>query len=80
MPTLSLKLMFGMIPEKAPILLKPLLRGIFDALNRRLALPKLQTHADFVSNRSFPARYPNSRHATDRSAPEQVNVRLVRRG
>ena len=49
MPALALKLIFGMIPEKAPLLLQPLLRGIFDALISRLALPRLRTHADFVS-------------------------------
>lgn len=49
MPMLALKLLFGMIPEKAPILLKPFLRGIFDALNSRVIQPRLRIHTEFVS-------------------------------
>lgn len=48
MPTLAFKFTFSMIPEKAPILLKPFLKGIFDALNNRLTLPRLRIHAEFV--------------------------------
>jgi glutathione S-transferase len=53
MPTLTFKFIFGTIPERAPTLLKPFLRGIFDALNNRLTLPRLRIHADFVRTNSW---------------------------
>jgi len=49
MPTLSFKFIFSMIPEGAPVLLQPFLKGIFCALITRLTLPRLRLHADFVS-------------------------------
>jgi len=49
MPTLSFKFIFSMIPQGAPILLQPFLKGIFCALITRLTLPRLRLHADFVS-------------------------------
>jgi len=48
MPTLSFKFIFSMIPEGAPVLLQPFLKGIFGALITRLTLPRLRRHADFV--------------------------------
>jgi hypothetical protein len=53
MPVVAFKLLFGMIPEKAPTLLKSFLRGIFDALNRRMIHPRLRIQAEFVSSRMF---------------------------
>ena len=49
MPTLAFKLIFSMIPESAPVLLQPFLKGIFSALINRLTLPRLRIHGDFVS-------------------------------
>jgi hypothetical protein len=60
MPTLVFKFLFNMIPEKAPILLRPFLKGIFDALIGRLTLPRLRLHADFVSVRLSLALPSNS--------------------
>jgi len=48
MPALAFKFVFNMIPDRAPILLKPFLKGIFDALNNRMTLPRLRVHLDFV--------------------------------
>lgn len=56
MPILAFKLTFDVIPEGAPILLKPFLKTIFDALNNRLNLPKLRVQADFVSA-EFPLEF-----------------------
>lgn len=80
MPALSFKFIFNMIPEKAPILLKPFLKGIFDALINRMTLPRLRIHVDFVGTKPSPAHRSNSRYVTDRSAPEQVKISMVRRG
>ena len=79
MPILMLKLTFKLIPEKAPLLLQPFLKGIFDALNRRMTTPRLQIHADFVSARSSLAHRPNLQYVADRSAPKEVKIPLVRR-
>lgn len=49
MPTLTFKFIFSMIPDGAPVLLQPFLKGIFGALITRLTLPRLRLHADFVS-------------------------------
>lgn len=66
MPILSFKMLFCMIPEKAPILLKSFLRGIFDALNRRMIHPRLRTHSEFVSSRLSLVRQSNNlRNAAD---------------
>lgn len=80
MPTLSLKLIFSMIPERAPVLLQPFLRGIFGALIGRLTLPRLRIHADFVSM-ELPLVHPSDpRYAAGGIAPEQVKIPLVRGG
>ena len=70
MPALALKLTFSMIPERAPLLLQPLLRGIFDALISRLTLPRLRIHADFVSTISSSVLPADSRYVADRNAPK----------
>lgn len=80
MPALALKLLFGMIPEKAPMLLKPFLRGIFDALNRRMIHPRLRVHTEFVSSRLSLVHHSDSQHIADRSTPKQVQISLVRGG
>jgi hypothetical protein len=78
MPILAFKLLFGMIPEKAPILLKAFLRGIFDALNRRMIYPRLRIHTEFVSSKFSLAHLSNWWYAVDRSTPGQVKISLVR--
>lgn len=80
MPALAFKFVFNMIPDKAPILLKPFLKGIFDALNNRMTLPRLRVHLDFVSIKPSLAHPPNSLNGTGRSAPEQIKIPLVCRG
>lgn len=80
MPILASKLLFGMIPEKAPILLKPFLQGIFDALNRRMVHPRLRIHTEFVSRMLSLVHHSNSGYTTDRSALEEVTITLVRGG
>lgn len=80
MPILAFKLLFCMIPEKAPTLLRPFLQGIFDVLNRRMIFPRLRIHTEFVSSELYLASHHNSRRAADRSTPEQVDISLVRRG
>lgn len=77
MPTLVFKLTFKMIPEKAPILLQPFLKGVFDALNNRLSLPRLRIHADFVSPTLSLALPSDSQYVVDRNSPKQIKIPLV---
>jgi len=39
-----------MVPGKAPLLLKPFLWGVFEAVSRRLFAPRLETHKEYVCN------------------------------
>ena len=50
MPMLVNKLIFKMIPERSPFLIRPLLKTVFNTVNAKLLDPRLKTHADFVSN------------------------------
>lgn len=51
MPILLSKIIYRMIPERAPVLLKPFLWCIFDALSRRLVTPQLRTHREYIEVR-----------------------------
>ncbi|KAF9788595.1 thioredoxin-like protein [Thelephora terrestris] len=51
MPILLSKIIYRMIPERAPVLLKPFLWCIFDALSHRLVTPQLRTHREYIEVR-----------------------------
>ena len=48
MPILMSKIMCKRVPERAPLLLKPLLWGVFDAVSSRMIAPRLDTHREYV--------------------------------
>lgn len=48
MPLLLNKIVYRIIPERAPVLLKPFLSCVFDALSHRLVAPRLRTHREYV--------------------------------
>lgn len=48
MPMLVNKLIFRIIPERSPFFIRPLLRGIFSAVDRQMLEPRLKTHAKMV--------------------------------
>jgi glutathione S-transferase len=47
MPPLLLKLVFGVLPERAPWFVKPIVKGISDTANKTFIDPQLKLHADF---------------------------------
>jgi glutathione S-transferase len=48
MPILIGKIMCKRVPERAPLLLKPLLWGVFDAVSSRMIAPRLDTNREYV--------------------------------
>ena len=48
MPLLVNKIIFSLVPSKAPFLLRPILRGVFSNLDRMLINPRLKSQADYV--------------------------------
>ncbi|RDX54670.1 thioredoxin-like protein [Polyporus arcularius HHB13444] len=48
MPVLVNKLVFRIVPERAPFLLRPLLRGVFSMLTTRMVDPRLKLHATMI--------------------------------
>lgn len=48
MPILIGKMICQRVPEKAPLLLKPFLRSVFDAVGRRMIDPRLETHREYI--------------------------------
>jgi len=48
MPILINKVLCTMVPGKAPLLLKPFLWGVFEAVGRRLFAPRLETHKEYI--------------------------------
>jgi len=51
MPIIINKLVCKIIPERAPLLLKPFLWGVFEAVSRRVFAPRLETHMKYVEMR-----------------------------
>jgi glutathione S-transferase len=48
MPILITKLVCTIVPERAPLLLKPFLWGVFEAVSRRMLAPRLKTHMEYI--------------------------------
>jgi len=48
MPVLVNKFICTIVPEKAPLLLKPILWSVFEAVSRRVVAPRLETHLKYV--------------------------------
>ena len=48
MPMLVNKLIFKIIPERSPFLLRPLLKGVFGMIASKMLDPRLKTHAQMV--------------------------------
>ena len=48
MPMLVNKLIFKIIPERSPFLLRPLLKGVFGMIASKMLDPRLKTHAKMV--------------------------------
>ena len=49
MPLLVNKLIFGLVSERAPFILRPILRSVFGKLTGALINPRLKRQAAFVS-------------------------------
>lgn len=49
MPLLVNKLIFGLVPERAPFILRPILRTVFKKLESVIIEPRLKIHASLVS-------------------------------
>jgi glutathione S-transferase len=47
MPPLLLKLVFGVLPERAPWFVKPIVQGIANTANKSFIDPQLKLHADY---------------------------------
>jgi hypothetical protein len=57
MPILITKLVCTIVPERAPLLLKPFLWGVFEAVSRRMLAPRLKTHMEYVCGSRTPGRH-----------------------
>ncbi len=53
MPVLSQKLIFTLVPKRAPFFLRPMVKMIFGMLLNTLVEPRLKLHHDFVRT-NFP--------------------------
>lgn len=51
MPILLNRIMYRMIPAKAPVFLKPFLWCVFDALSHGMITPRLRTHREYLEMR-----------------------------
>jgi len=51
MPILIGKIMCKRVPERAPLLLKPLLWSVFDAVSCRMIAPRLNTNREYLETR-----------------------------
>ncbi len=49
MPMLVNKIIFKIIAERSPFLIRPLLRSVFTKVSTLMLDPRLKTHAEFVS-------------------------------
>ena len=49
MPLLVNKLIFSLVPDRAPFILRPILRAVFGKLTGTLLDPRLKRQAAFVS-------------------------------
>ncbi|KAI0765373.1 thioredoxin-like protein [Fomes fomentarius] len=50
MPMLVNKLIFRIIPSRAPFFLRPLLNGVFNTVSSKLLDPRLKTHAKLIED------------------------------
>ncbi|KAI0711122.1 thioredoxin-like protein [Cerioporus squamosus] len=50
MPLLVNKLIFRIVPDRAPFLLRPLLRGVFGMLTSKMVDPRLKVHAKMIED------------------------------
>ena len=50
MPLLVNKLIFGLVPDKSPFILRPILRVVFNKLLDMIVHPRLKIQADIVSH------------------------------
>lgn len=57
MPLLVNKLVYGLVPDRAPFILRPILRPVFKKLQDAFVDPRLKKQSDFVSP---PSRRPNT--------------------
>jgi len=51
MPILFNKMICKMVPERAPLFLKPFLWCVFDAVSRRMVAPRLETNREYIETR-----------------------------
>jgi len=79
MPVLSARIICSILPEGAPLLLKPLLWCIFDAVNRRMVTPRLETHMEYVRTPMACAALVSDGNSTpDRIATNSERWRILR--
>ncbi|KAL0565577.1 hypothetical protein V5O48_016444 [Marasmius crinis-equi] len=50
MPTVVQKLIFGMIPDRSPFLLRGLLRGVFGKITEMVVNPEMKKHSELVES------------------------------
>ncbi|KAI8986753.1 hypothetical protein BD414DRAFT_486938 [Trametes punicea] len=50
MPMLVNKLIFTMIPQRAPFIIRPLLRSVFNTVSAKLLDPRLKAHAEIIES------------------------------
>lgn len=57
MPLLVMKLIFSVIPSRAPALVRPIARGIVAGMEKNFLGPNLKTHLDYVESELGKSRY-----------------------
>jgi len=48
MPVLTNKFIFSLVPQRAPALMRPLIKPTFSMLNKKLVLPQIKSHCEFI--------------------------------
>ena len=78
MPPLLMKLIFGVLPERAPFFLKPIVKGIANAANKGFIDPQLKLHTGYWERRIGQERLVRGRHAHRRGHPDELSGRSRR--
>ena len=57
MPLLVNRLIFSVVPDRSPLLVRPVVRTVFNALIARMVEPQLQANSNMVCHSALPFLY-----------------------
>lgn len=76
MPVVINKLVFSHIPRQSPALIRPLVKSVFSAIEKKMLMPQLKAHCELVSRVIAPSMptihsYALTLCPKDRVAPQE---------